>query len=171
MDRAHRLGQKNPVLVFRLVTANSIEAKMLERAGAKRKLEALVIGSGKYTTSLEDLQDIFTGNSSKGKSSGVGEEKAAGLAAQMFAEEMREQSQGKEIRVIKEGEEVISDAQLQALLDRSDEAMGRGKGWKVEEGEETKAIEVIETVAAGDEDGNDVSLLHSSWLLAGLTSG
>lgn len=157
MDRVHRLGQVNPVLVFRLVTANTIEAKMLERAGAKRKLEALVIGSGKYTTSVDDLQDIFSGNTSKSNtassSHGSGDKSAGGLAAQMFEEEMRDQAkrseEGKDIRVIKEGEEAISEEQLQSLLDRSDEAMMRGRGWKVNDNE--KAIEVIETTAA---DGN-----------------
>lgn len=169
MDRVHRLGQTNPVLVFRLVTANTVEAKMLERAGAKRKLEALVIGSGKYTTSLEDLQDIFTGNAAKSGSGGGKEDKGAGLAARMFAEEMKEVEQGKEARVISTADEAISDETLQMLLDRSvcllrwmislymliflaiqDEAMLRGKGWKAEEG--AKAVQVIETGAAGAED-------------------
>lgn len=45
MDRAHRIGQKNPVLVFRFTT-NTIEAKILARAKDKRQLEALVIGQG-----------------------------------------------------------------------------------------------------------------------------
>merc|ERR1719215_2586655 len=31
-DRAHRIGQKKEVRVFRLVTADSIEAKVVERA-------------------------------------------------------------------------------------------------------------------------------------------
>ena len=157
MDRVHRLGQTKPVLIFRLVTANTIEAKMLERAGNKRKLEALVIGSGKYTASLDDLQDIFSGKSST--TSGTGE-KAAGIAASMFADEMRDQNlraageaeKDKEIRVIQDGAEVISEDQLEALLDRSDEAMTRGKGWKAQE-KDSKAFEVIETVAAGGEDG------------------
>ena len=137
--------------------------QMLERAGNKRKLEALVIGGGKYTTSLEDLQDIF-----KGGKSGAGTDKAAGLAAQMVADEMRDQglregnsdeAANKEICVIKDGEEIISDKQLKILLDRSDEAMKRGRGWKAEEhvvGKTApKAFEVIETVAAnGEEDAN-----------------
>lgn len=162
MDRVHRLGQTKPVLIFRLVTANTIEAKMLERAGNKRKLEALVIGSGKYTASLDDLQDIFSGKA--GTSSATGE-KAAGIAASMFADEMRDQnareagvdSKEKEIHVIQEGEEVISEDQLAMLLDRSEEAMTRGKGWKAKT-KDSKAFEVIETVAAGGEDGEKDSL-------------
>lgn len=165
MDRVHRLGQTKPVLIFRLVTANTIEAKMLERAGNKRKLEALVIGSGKYTASLDDLQDIFSGKAGSSTNGPAGE-KASGIAASMFADEMRDQNlraageaeKDKEIRVIQEGEEVISDEQLDALLDRSDEAMTRGKGWKAQD-KDSKAFEVIETVAAGGEDGGkDVSL-------------
>jgi ATP-dependent DNA helicase len=42
-DRAHRIGQTRPVLVFRLVTSGSIEAKILERATSKRRLERLVM--------------------------------------------------------------------------------------------------------------------------------
>ena len=138
---------------------------MLERAGNKRKLEALVIGSGKYTASLEDLQDIF-----KGGKSGSNNDKAAGFAAQMVADEMRgvtangdgESTADKEIRVIKDGEEVISSKQLKMLLDRSDEAMKRGRGWKAEGpavGDTApKAFEVIETVAAEGGDEPDVSV-------------
>jgi ATP-dependent DNA helicase len=47
-DRAHRIGQKRPVLVFRLVTAHTVEEKILKKAGAKRRLEAMVIADGKF---------------------------------------------------------------------------------------------------------------------------
>ncbi len=43
MDRCHRIGQKNPVLVFRLATSHSVEVKMLKRAAEKMALERLVI--------------------------------------------------------------------------------------------------------------------------------
>uniref|UniRef100_A0A3B5AIQ6 Proliferation-associated SNF2-like protein n=1 Tax=Stegastes partitus TaxID=144197 RepID=A0A3B5AIQ6_9TELE len=42
-DRCHRIGQTKPVVVYRLVTANTIDQKILERASAKRKLEQMVI--------------------------------------------------------------------------------------------------------------------------------
>ena len=45
-DRAHRIGQTKPVLIFRLVTAHTIEERIMHRASEKRKLEALVIAKG-----------------------------------------------------------------------------------------------------------------------------
>lgn len=47
-DRCHRIGQTRPVVVYRLVTANTIDQKIVERAAAKRKLEKLIIHKSKY---------------------------------------------------------------------------------------------------------------------------
>jgi ATP-dependent DNA helicase len=46
-DRAHRIGQTRPVLIFRLVSRHTIESKIMQRASEKRQLEALVIAKGK----------------------------------------------------------------------------------------------------------------------------
>jgi ATP-dependent DNA helicase len=46
-DRAHRIGQTKPVLIFRLVSRHTIESKIMQRASEKRQLEALVIAKGK----------------------------------------------------------------------------------------------------------------------------
>jgi len=48
-DRCHRIGQKNEVVVLRLITPDSVEVKMLSRANSKRKLEDVVITKGKLT--------------------------------------------------------------------------------------------------------------------------
>ena len=46
-DRAHRIGQKRPVQVFRFVTEHTIEEKVVERAQQKLKLDAMVVQSGR----------------------------------------------------------------------------------------------------------------------------
>ena len=43
----HRLGQKKPVSVFRLVSENTIEEKIVERAQQKLKLDAMVVQQGR----------------------------------------------------------------------------------------------------------------------------
>ena len=47
VDRAHRIGQKKQVFIFRFVTENSIEEKVLERAASKLRLDQLVIQQGR----------------------------------------------------------------------------------------------------------------------------
>jgi SWI/SNF-related matrix-associated actin-dependent regulator of chromatin subfamily A member 5 len=47
MDRAHRIGQTKQVMVFRFVTENAIEEKVLERAAQKLRLDQLVIQQGR----------------------------------------------------------------------------------------------------------------------------
>ena len=47
MDRAHRIGQKKEVQVFRFCTENTIEEKVIERAYKKLALDALVIQQGR----------------------------------------------------------------------------------------------------------------------------
>ena len=49
MDRAHRIGQKREVQVFRFCTENSFEVKVIEKAYEKLKLDALVIQQGRLT--------------------------------------------------------------------------------------------------------------------------
>jgi SWI/SNF-related matrix-associated actin-dependent regulator of chromatin subfamily A member 5 len=50
MDRAHRIGQTKQVYVYRFVTENAIEEKVLERAAQKLRLDQLVIQQGRAQT-------------------------------------------------------------------------------------------------------------------------
>merc|ERR1719431_977322 len=47
MDRAHRIGQKKQVRVFRFIHENSMEEKLVERAEVKLRLDKLVIQQGR----------------------------------------------------------------------------------------------------------------------------
>lgn len=47
MDRAHRIGQTKQVVVYRFVTDNAIEEKVLERAAQKLRLDQVVIQQGR----------------------------------------------------------------------------------------------------------------------------
>jgi SWI/SNF-related matrix-associated actin-dependent regulator of chromatin subfamily A member 5 len=61
---AHRIGQKKPVQVFRLVTDDTVEVKVVERAQQKLKLDAMVVQQGRLQDkekkmSRQDLLDTL----------------------------------------------------------------------------------------------------------------
>ncbi|XP_039995506.1 lymphoid-specific helicase isoform X2 [Xiphias gladius] len=112
-DRCHRIGQTKPVVVYRLVTANTIDQKILERASAKRKLEQMVIHKNKFKGGRAEL------NQSK---------------SCIDLDELMEllKARGKEKEVKASRGKVISDKDLEILLDRSDLLDNGKEGMKKE---------------------------------------
>ncbi|XP_004572081.2 lymphoid-specific helicase isoform X1 [Maylandia zebra] len=100
-DRCHRIGQTKPVVVYRLVTANTIDQKILERASAKRKLEQMVIHKNKFKGGKAEL---------KPNKSCIDLDELRELLKARGTEKEVKASKGK----------VISDKDLEILLDRSD---------------------------------------------------
>lgn len=104
-DRAHRIGQTRPVIVYRLATKGTVEQTLLEKADGKRRLEKLVIQKDKFRSILDkktkkeelnDLQDILE------------------------AEDFENYDPG-------EGGELLSNADLKLLTDRSEAAYKRAE--------------------------------------------
>ena len=63
-DRAHRIGQKKMVRVFRLITEHTVEEKIIERAEKKLLLDAVVIQEGRLASnnkiSTSEMANIVT---------------------------------------------------------------------------------------------------------------
>ncbi|KAK2155795.1 hypothetical protein LSH36_231g03027 [Paralvinella palmiformis] len=96
-DRCHRIGQTRPVLIYRLVTKNTVDEKIVRRANAKRKLEKMVIHKGQFKRGLNhDAKPV------------------SAISAEELAEILKETDYDDVIE-----NEVISDENLHKLLDRS----------------------------------------------------
>lgn len=56
-DRCHRIGQTRPVIVYRIVSAGTVDQFMVERAEAKRVLEKLIMNRSRFKGKLaEDIK-------------------------------------------------------------------------------------------------------------------
>ena len=63
MDRAHRIGQTKTVNVYRLVTSDTIEEKMMKLQRRKKATSEAVVNSDNstmYSMGTDRLLDIFT---------------------------------------------------------------------------------------------------------------
>lgn len=103
-DRAHRIGQTRPVIVYRFATKGTVEQMLLEKADSKRRLEKLVIQKGRFRSS-----------------------KAEGGGADFLElQKLLGRDDGEKLDIA-EGKGVISDEDLKILTDRSEEAFDRAE--------------------------------------------
>ncbi|OBT87246.1 hypothetical protein VE02_04881 [Pseudogymnoascus sp. 03VT05] len=119
IDRAHRIGQTRPVVVFRLATKGTVEEELLMSADAKRRLEKLVIKKGGFRTmgqKMDNREDLDE------------------------AELRKLLLRDGQVYTYKGGDEILSDADLGILCDRSEDAyiraeqgLGNAEGFKIVE--------------------------------------
>jgi SNF2 family DNA or RNA helicase len=58
-DRAHRIGQERPVMVYRLVAENTVEEKILELQEKKRSISEAALGGAASSVSSLGRQDLL----------------------------------------------------------------------------------------------------------------
>lgn len=127
-DRAHRIGQTKPVIVYRLATKGTVEQTLLEKADGKRRLEKLVIQKGKFRSLL-----------SGSKSAAHGHDDLDELAKILEQDDFEGYEAG-------QGEGVLSDEDLRILCDRSEDAYRRAE--KGQDG--GSKFRAVETKRQGD---------------------
>lgn len=127
-DRAHRIGQTRPVIVYRLATKGTIEQTLLEKADGKRRLEKLVIQKGKF-------RSLLGGGAGSGSGGGGGGNKKTTADGDETSELQLLLANDDFENYNPEGE-VLTDRDLDVLTDRSDAAFVRAaRGGGGEEGE------------------------------------
>lgn len=104
-DRAHRIGQTRPVLVYRLATKGTVEESLLLSADAKRRLEKLVIRKGGFKTMGQKLN-----------------EKEEDLDPDTLRALLLKDG---EVYEASGGDDILSDQDLETICDRSEEAFAR----------------------------------------------
>jgi ATP-dependent DNA helicase len=123
-DRAHRIGQTRPLIVYRLATKGTVEEELLMSADAKRRLEKLVIKKG--------------GFKSMGQKMDMREELDKDTLKALLLKDGQ-------VYKFSGDKEILSNQDLKVLCDRSDNAYARAA---VGEGN-ADGYTVVETGAAG----------------------
>ena len=60
-DRAHRIGQTQPVFVYKLIAAGSVEERMLQLQQRKQQLaDRIFSGAAAAPLSLGEVEDLFS---------------------------------------------------------------------------------------------------------------
>ena len=122
-DRCHRIGQTRPVVIYRLVTQNTIDESIVTRAQAKRSIEKLVVHQDKFKSGISSLKETT--------------QKALSIGEIMSVLLEQEEIEGANKEGAKQGQYGVSEDQLEALLDRTDLV----EEWKAKGGVEKKRPE------------------------------
>ncbi|KAH8698476.1 putative SNF2 family helicase/ATPase PasG [Talaromyces proteolyticus] len=125
-DRAHRIGQTRPVIVYRLATKGTVEQTLLEKADSKRRLERLVIQKGKFKSLLDNSTN----------------------SAQNEVEELRKalgEDEFEQFHIQNDNpQSILSQDDLNILTDRSEEAYVRAEKGLEKGGHAFQAVETKE---------------------------
>ena len=142
MARAHRIGQKNMVRIFRLVSAGTVEEEILERAKRKMVLDHLVIQQLKGNSS--DLQAIL-----KFGAKSLFNAESPGISAEAIDLDsiLSEVSEETSIEIIRDDEEFLGQFRMADLgvVPNWDEIIPEEERKRIEE-EDKKADELAKEV-------------------------
>ena len=125
-DRAHRIGQVNNVIVYRLATRGTVEQTLLDTAEGKRRLEKLVIrkqrfredaNSTKSTQEKDEMEEL---------------------------QRLLRQSDGESLDLEDKGGKLLSVEDLKVLTDRSDEAYVKAEKDGAKESAMFKSVEKVQ---------------------------
>ncbi|KAM4058903.1 type III restriction enzyme, res subunit [Hirsutella rhossiliensis] len=110
-DRCHRIGQTRPVIVYRLATRATVEESLLMSADAKRRLEKLVIRKGGFKSMHQKM------NNTSAAANAEQDLDPDTLRRLLLRDGLVYHTSG--------GDDVLAEADLRALCDRSDDAFDR----------------------------------------------
>lgn len=131
-DRAHRIGQTKPVIIYRLASKGTVEESLLDRAYGKRRLEKLVIQKDKFR-SLPGSKQL----QQRGQSKTI----AADNDLAIDIDWILQNDDFENYEPLAEGEEVLSDEDLRILMDRSEAAFLKAEKGMGIEGDKFRTVE------------------------------
>lgn len=132
-DRAHRIGQTKPVIIYRLATKGTVEESLLDKAYGKRRLEKLVIQKDKFR-SLPGSKLLQQRDQTK-TAAAVDNDHAIDI------DWILQNDDFENYEPLADGEEVLSDEDLRILMDRSEAAFLRAEKGVGTEGDKFRTVE------------------------------
>lgn len=131
-DRAHRIGQTKPVIVYRLATKGTVEQTLLEKADGKRRLEKIVIHKDKF-------RGITSKAFLKRKNTADGDEEEEDDYAEL--RRILDQSDDFNEDGIGGKGEILTEGDLTILTDRSEAAYARAEKGEHATGDKFRTVE------------------------------